>query len=104
MIMERVRIEKRQLIKIILVLAFFVVIFEVSTAPRIICKIECSTCPGGFKEQDFTKEAKFLKGRQVMVLTQDQKPIYFNDCYALKKRFFSRHFVRIFDLEWNHWF
>jgi hypothetical protein len=104
MIMERVKIEKRQLVKIIILFAISVAIFEISTAPRIICKVDCSTCPGGVMDQDFTKEAKSIKGKGVEVLAQDGKMLNFKNCYALKKEFFSRHFVRVYDLEWNRWF
>lgn len=104
MIIERVKIEKRQLVKMIIFLLISVVIFEVSTAPIIICKIECSTCPGGVMDQDFTKVARSLKGKKVEVLAKDGRTLNFKNCYALKKKFFSRHFVRIYDLEWSRWF
>lgn len=102
--MERVRIEKRTLGIIVTLAILSFVIFEVSTAPKIICKIECSTCPGGVMEQDFTKEAKSLKGREAEIMTQNQKLLKFKDCYALKRKFFSPRYFRSYELNWNSWF
>lgn len=103
MIMERVKIEKRSLLIVVVIAALFFIIFEVVTAPKIICRIKCTTCPGGVIEQDFSKEARSLKGMEVEILTQDQTLLRFNDCYALKRKFFSNHYIKLYDLNWKPW-
>ena len=79
-------------------------IFRLTTAPRIICKIPCTTCSDGVMELNFTETADSINGKEVTVLTQEKKEIKYNNCYALKKEFFTRRYHRTYNLNWTSLF
>jgi hypothetical protein len=102
--MEKINFNKSTLVKLAILGLFMVVSYRVATAPRIFCKIPCTTCPGGIIDQDFTKEATSIKGKEVTLLTSEKKALKFGDCYALKKEFFTRRYHKVEDLNWTRWF
>ena len=65
------------------------------------CRVPCSTCKKGYVEQDLTKEAVALKGRTAFIKTREGKIIRFDNCFGLKKSFFSRRYTRHGDLLWE---
>jgi hypothetical protein len=102
--MEKINFNKSTLVKLAILGLFMVVSYQLTTAPRIFCRIPCTTCPGGIIDQDFTKEATSIKGREVTLLTSEKKTLKFWDCYALKKEFFTRRYHKVEDLNWTRWF
>lgn len=48
-----------------------------------------------------TKEAVALKGRTAFIKAQGGKHLRFDDCFGLKKDFFSREYTRHGDLIWE---
>jgi hypothetical protein len=102
--MDWMRIEKSTWLKLVLIGLLILMFYRLTTAPRIICKIPCTTCSGGAMDQDYTEFADSINGREVTVLTKEKKVIKFTNCYALKKEFFTRRFTRTYDLNWISWF
>ncbi len=98
------RIEKLTWIKLVLLGIVCLTFYRVTTAPRIYCKIPCTTCLGGGMDQDFTELADSIDGTVVIVFSQGKKKLKFNDCYALKKGFFNRTYVKRVDLQWSQLF
>ena len=102
--MDWMRIEKLTWLKLAIAGLLILMVFRLTTAPRIICKIPCTTCSGGEMEQDFTEFANFIRGKEVAILTQEKKEIKFTNCYALKKEFLTRRYHRTYYLSWTSWF
>jgi hypothetical protein len=102
--MDWMRIEKLTWLKLAIAGLLILMVFRLTTAPRIICKIPCTTCSGGAMDQDFTEFAEGIKGKEVTILTQEKKVIKFNNCYALKKEFFTRRYYRTSNLNWTSLF
>ena len=87
---------------IFLVFFLFLVagIYLVEKKPKIICRVPCTDCKWGYVEQNMTKEAVALKGRTAFIGTKEGKVLRFDDCFGLKKSFFSRKYTRHGDLFW----